>query len=278
MWSLPTPTRTAADTFELCISRVRSKELRDRLAAIIDQIAAASTQFSDRVRANDVCSIPLNDAVGTVSGEELEDVYTQRLVPARGPGRIIYDELIASAPNGRCPLCGHRQVTTLDHFLPKSKYRALTVTPLNLVPSCADCNHVKLDVVPATEEEVTLHPYFDDVEGDRWLYATVEETAPASATFFVAAPNHWSQQLRARVGHHFDVLHLSRLYSAQAAEEVLNVRFELDIVLNATGWRSVSDHLSLAAESRERAHRNSWQTALYWAWSRSEWFCRGGFQ
>lgn len=229
------------------------------------------------MRAGDFCSIPASQSVGSVRGDELRALYTDRLVPLRGPGRAIYDALVSATPNGKCPLCGHRQAVTLDHFLPKSRYAALAVAPLNLVPCCTECNHAKRDIAPTRDDEVTLHPYFDAVDGERWLYAEVVEIPPTTVRFLVQPPSHWNSQLSARVRYHFKVLDLPKLYRLQAAEELLNRRFGLEKVLRNGGWREVSRLLSLEADSRERVRRNSWQTALYSAWSQSEWFCQGGF-
>lgn len=54
-----------------------------------------------------------------------------------------------------CPICGHYfDDRTLDHVLPKAKY---TLTPINLVPMCWNCNKAK------GESKVSFHPYFQDL-------------------------------------------------------------------------------------------------------------------
>ncbi|TGA97710.1 hypothetical protein E4665_11460 [Sporolactobacillus shoreae] len=70
-------------------------------------------------------------------------VYTQKMVPKSQLGRPYYDLFLSLPPNEKCPYCGQKKVSTLDHFLPKSVYTPLIVTPTNLVPSCKDCNTEK---------------------------------------------------------------------------------------------------------------------------------------
>jgi hypothetical protein len=41
---------------------------------------------------------------------------------------------------GRSPFCGVGHGSALDHNLPKTKFPQLLVVPLNLVPSCKNCN------------------------------------------------------------------------------------------------------------------------------------------
>jgi len=278
MWTVTRPARSTQWTYARCISRVRDGALKARLESIEGAVCAASEQFEQAALNGTISDVTTAVAVGPVTRDELSDVYNLRLARAKAPGRIVYDEIIASATNGRCPLCGHRQVASLDHFLPKALYPALSVTPLNLVPACSDCNKAKLDHSPETAAEVTMHPYFDDVESDPWLRAEVLQTAPASLRFGVDAPPEWSPTVAARVLNHFSILRLSALYSAQAAEELLNIRHGLETVHASAGEPGVADHLAAMAESRAVARLNSWQTAAYTAMAESPWFCSGGFR
>ncbi|MFJ4518444.1 HNH endonuclease [Streptomyces sp. NPDC088816] len=212
--------------------------------------------------------------------QEMIAVYTNRMAKKQAAGRPIYDDLILAAKDGRCPLCGQRPVSTLDHHLPKTLYPALAVDPLNLVPSCADCNKLKLDVTPRSSEEETLHPYFDDVEHDSWLKAEVIEVAPAALRFFVDPPAAWSPTLIRRARLHFKTFGMASLYASQAAQELGNIKYyltQLYEVGQKRGAQRVQDHLAEQAESRRRAHINSWQSATYQALADSAWYCDGGF-
>ncbi|TRO62490.1 HNH endonuclease [Streptomyces sp. IB201691-2A2] len=213
--------------------------------------------------------------------KEMTDVYTDRMAKKKAPGRVIYDDLILAPAHGICPLCAQRPVSTLDHHLPKADYWALAVDPLNLVPACADCNKTKLDIAAQTAGDETLHPYFDNVEGDEWLRAAVIESAPAAVTFFVDAPQAWDPILRQRMNTHFRVFELAALYACQAADEIFNINFHLTQLYDASavgGLERVRAHLVEQAESRRNAHVNSWQTATYDALASSSWFCGGGFR
>jgi len=165
----------------------------------------------------------------------------------------------------------------LDHHLPKAHYPALAVTPLNLVPSCGDCNKAKLDSIPREAAAVSLHPYFDNIDGKTWLKAVVIETRPAALRFRVDAPTEWGKVLEQRVRNHFEVLNLAELYASQAAEELLNIRYQLIDLHAAAGMDSVRSDLESRASSCACARRNGWRTAAYSAWAASDWFCDGGF-
>lgn len=277
MRTLPVPRISTEVSYNTTISRVADANLKHRLRSIVGDVVAASDGLVTAAAAGTVASIPPAAAVGSVTAAELKAVYVQRFAKLSAPGRAFYDELITSAPNGKCPLCAHRDVATLDHFMPQVAHPALAVAPVNLVPACSDCNKAKLDQTPVSPETVTLHPYFDNVEAQEWLAAEVQQTAPASVRFRAEPPQEWPQVLAHRVVHHFSVFDLARLYAAQAAEELVNIRLDLETVFGVEGRPGVASHLAHMAASRAHAHTNSWQTATYKAFAASIWFCGGGF-
>ena len=265
MIKLDRPTYEAGAVFTTCISRIRNPQLKARLEGVLQVVIDASAEFEDMVG-------------NLVTQAEMEAVYTDRMAKKGAPGRDIYDALITSAPRDRCPLCAHRTVSTLDHHLPKAHFPALAVAPLNLVPACADCNKTKLAVLPGNANEETLHPYFDDIDNDRWLVAEVIQEQPAALRFFVEGPDHWNDVLQARVEGHFRTFDLGTLYSSEAADELECIRHQLRSMYNAGGIELVRTELRDRAESCQYARRNGWRTATYRALADSEWFCDGGFE
>jgi hypothetical protein len=278
MWSLNFPKHTASDAFNACISRVRNPTLKARLGAASSFVVAADAHYLFAGNNQLFHTVTRSSIVPPdVTTEEMEAVYTTRMARKDAPGREVYDEIFSSSPNGKCPLCAHRMVTTLDHFLPKSRYPALAVTPLNLLPSCHDCNKLKSSLFPNSVEEVPLHPYFDVIDNVRWLGAEVVEVAPSALRFFVAPPSGWDEILIKRVRTHFRLLELARLYASEAAEELLNVRQQLSIIFQVSGMHGVKEELQLRAHSCTQVRANGWRAVSYGAWAMSDWFCAGGF-
>lgn len=277
MLKLDQPGHSAEATFAACISRVQAEALKQRLTAATQSIIDASEAYAAAAETqtlNQIVRTPLVN--GAVTTAEMEAVYTDRMAKKAAPGRPIYDDIITAA-RGRCPLCAHRAVTTLDHHLPKAHYPALAVAPLNLVPSCSDCNKTKLARVPLTPEDVSIHPYFDDVDSERWLFAEVLEVAPATIRFRVEPPPAWNALLAQRVRRHFQSLNLSALYGSEAAEELLNIRHLLNTIHEVGGPEAVWHYLEEHADSCLAARLNGWRGATYEAWAESDWFCDGGF-
>lgn len=277
MLKLDRPNWSAEDAFTTCVSRIRDPALKARLTAAKQSVVDASNAYEAAAKAHTLHQIVREPLVnGAVTTAEMGAVYTSRMAKQKAAGRAIYDDIFAAA-KGRCPLCGHRVVTTLDHHLPKAHYPVLAVTPLNLVPSCTDCNKAKLARIPHTAEDVSIHPYFDDVDGERWLFAEVVQVVPAAVRFRVEAPPGWDGVLAERVRRHFRDLNLSALYGSEAAEELLNVRQLLSDLHASGGADDVRAHLVEHAESCLAGRLNGWRGATYEAWAQSDWFCDGGF-
>lgn len=277
MWSVECPDLDAGETFATCISRVRNPQMRRRLRSIRLDIEAAADDYIERAESGELHKINQVPVIGGVPGTELVKTYDSRMAKGGQPGRPIYDQIKLLPENDRCPFCGHRNVSTLDHFLPKQLYPIFAVTPVNLVASCSDCNKAKLEDVPASAEGTLIHPYFDDVEDEQWLFASVARSTPAALTFYVQEVAEWDDILNARVAHQFAALGLARLYSTQAGTEITNIRHNLRLYYDDGGIEAVRNELQRQWASRQANNINSWQTACYEALSQSDWFCDGGF-
>ncbi|MEV0882170.1 hypothetical protein AB0I85_30660 [Micromonospora echinofusca] len=248
--------------------------MKNKLEKAEGDVVRASASFAAAAQEGSVYALKQEDfKVGGVSAAEMVAVYESRMVKGTSPGRFIYDEIMVSSAEGRCPLCGHRDVSTLDHHLPKKLFPALAVTPLNLIPACSECNKTKLHGVAGSPGKQTLHPYFENVESDPWLVAEVIEGEPVVIVFKVDSPDHWDSVLCERVRHHFQAFGLPALYMSQAVQELNNISHYLKQLFDRGGPDQVSVYLEDQAVSRRIAHVNSWQTAMYTALAQNRWFC-----
>ena len=219
MRSLRKPAQDAGETFAICISIVRNPDMRRKLQALRLRIEAASLDYDAKGAGAEWYLIEQTGAVGLVPREELLDTYRTRMARSKTPGREVYDELIV-VPQRRCPLCGQRDVSTLDHYLPESLYSLFVVAPLNLVPSCKDCNHKKRTAAPTAAEEQTFHPYYDTFDDGVWLQAELLNSNPLGVLYCVQQPIGWDETKVERARKHFEVLELAALYSDHAASEL----------------------------------------------------------
>jgi len=278
MWTVVRPNVSAQNSFLTAISRITNNDLKNRMESIEETVVAASEEFENAVAVTALHTLTETDGVAkVVTTDEMVDLYDQRFAKEGSAGRSIYDAIRSAPRFARCPLCGHGTVWTLDHHLPKRRFPALSVSPINLVPACMECNKFKLAAAPQTAADETIHPYFDNVENDLWLKANVIEVMPAALRFYVDAPNDWPVLLSERVRRHFEMLKLPYRYSVEAAREIINLEKVLARLSDSGGPHEVRNHLNEMAQSYASARVNSWQTAMYAALAENVWFSEGGF-
>lgn len=268
-----------------CIDSISDTNLRSRLTAVISTINDAADEYQLKAPNSLLYTItPSNEdnndiVVGEVTKKELKDLYSSHMVPRTKPARNFYDSVLARAPLGRCPFCGFGHASTLDHYLPKSKYPKLSVLPINLVPSCKDCNSGKLADFTTAEEKQSLHPYFDHDQyvDEQWLFAVVVQSSPVTIRFFVKVPDHWTDTSKSRVDAHFKAYELDIRYAIEAGDQLAGLRGVLARYHEINGTEAVKQHLSVEADSYFQLHKNSWQTAMFQSLANSDWYCNGGF-
>lgn len=277
MWRVEKPTYDPVATLRLCSSRVRDPDLRTRLSDAEAEVWDAEQRYSVSAGLVKLHTLRAVDfLLEQVSAAEMRSVYENGMVARTSPGREVYDRLIDAAPQGLCPLCGYRLATTLDHHLPKAHFSALAVAPSNLVPACIECNKMKSSRHPATPEEETLHPYFDDIENDYWLAARIQRTSPPTISFYVQAPQSWTPELAARVENHFNTFELNHLYSTYAANHLSGLQPLLADRLRTSGPGGVQQHLLEAANGHRASRPNDWLGVMLAALGNDRWFCTQG--
>jgi hypothetical protein len=274
MISLSAPPFTAFDTYRTCAEGVRDQDLKARLIADARRIVDSDTQYAQAGTASMQNAFDTaNYQMSMITSGEMTWLYDKRLAGKSTSCRPLYDALKQSAPLGRCALCGVRDATTLDHYLPKSMFPSLAVNPLNLMPACGRCNQLKASRIGST-----VHAYFDDVSTGIWLSAEVVESAPCVVLFNVDSPDHWPEALATRVRMHFAMLELGQLYALQAGRTLRGDALAFRRAFQSEGAKGVRMYLAERAASWTDYDPNSWEAAAYLAMSQSDWFCDGGFE
>lgn len=192
-----------------------------------------------------------------INGLDYEDfvkIYEQRFVPEKREGRPFYNQIMQIAKYNRCPYCGVTHVSTLDHIFPKKEYSVLSVDPLNLVPSCKDCNTTKKTSYNLYDP--TIHPYFDDTNTDIWLFCTISNN---QFEFSVKKPDNFDEKLFKRIERTFVDLNLAFLYEFQANSEFMNIKDYLGDLL----FQEREPYLKARVKSLKKNKLNSWQVAMY---------------
>lgn len=263
MQKLEAPDIVALDYYNVCISRSQPADKKTRLENSANCVEASCAGYRTKAEAGELFEYHrVGDA--DASDDELYKVYDSGC-RIGGPGRDTYDELILSAPRGRCLLCFQREADALDHYLPRSVHQELSVAPDNLIPVCSKCNGraAKGTHVPTAYTDQLLHPYFDDFTGDRWLYAEARLVdGETTITFKIEVPKGWSDDDQERLHFHFDKLGLWQLFAVNAASLMETIIDTLDAA-ELSREDPIRQYLRRQAGILFQRRPNCWEAAVY---------------
>lgn len=248
------------DIFEECVSNYRDKK---KVAALLQckDIVRYDSALYNKVVPNEMEQFKQSSLPDNVDSAEMANVYTTKFAAEKSPGKKYYNAIKKQAKLNICPICGIRPVKTLDHYLPKSKFPTLSVTPSNLIPACRDCNMDKRDSVAYDSKNIPVHLYFDDVPNEPWLHVTVGDNL--EILYYISCPDAWDEGFRNRLEKHLKFYDLYELYSSHANSEIANSIY----MWKKTIIQSDADTLKLSlideCKSAEINDVNSWKAALY---------------
>lgn len=279
MKSIPLPSFNVAQAIDRCLDGMRVPDRVGALTGARHLLEAAEANYLSLAPQARLFTISTGgDITLNLTKKMMGEIYKRHFTRQGSASRELYDRIRLSVRNSQCPLCGQRSVSSIDHYLPQSEFPVFNLTPANLVPACSDCNKAKLAKVASTEEQQTLHPYFDRLGSSRWLVVKIIEVSPPGVVFTIQKPVEWTDTLMTRVSRHFQTMGLSALYSAQAAGEIADIAASLVKVGSGSGAAGVWDFLNEAFQTRNSNDPNSWKTALYAGLRDSQWFCTEGYQ
>lgn len=254
-----------------CLSNMRNGSRKSRILSSKSKIREESIKYDEIANDGLLSSICKHDIIdGGATKEDMVWLYTNKFVGDKG--RKYYDDLMLLPQNGVCPLCGRRNVSTLDHYLPKIQYPVYAITPFNLVATCYDCNKLKSDKVITSREEEAIHPYYDDFDDEIWIKARLIEEFPIGFIFYVDRPGGWDEIKYKRAKNHFNTLYLNKLYSANAASEFTSYKVMIKRFNKYGGEKAIKEDLEARIYSKRHVWLNSWEAAMYTALLNNEWF------
>ena len=265
MRHLVKPEFDVKEIVETCADSYRDKPKRQQFMDNSEYIKEMSEDYNTHAESGDWIAITREDKVnGVISIEDMKNLYDKKFVIHPDVRGKYYDKILSLAQGGKCPICGIGQVSNLDHYLAKSIYPTYTVTPVNLIPVCRDCNYYKLDKSISSNDDAPLNPYYEDVDGFEWLCATITVSDDTFvATYFVNPQIEIDDSgLYTRLCNHFTIYKLAIAYSTQATTEIAeNLLFWKE---KYSEWGEVEfrGYLQDCLRSKEKYQKNTWNTAL----------------
>lgn len=218
----------------------------------------------------DPLSRPKDDPVviGRLKKSDLIKLYDNYVVGKSKPARAVYDALMVAA-NDKCPFCGGiGRPRNLDHYLPKVHYPQFSIVPVNLVPSCRDCNmDGKGQAFASAAQDQVLQPYLDDDRffNEQWLYARYhpgENDEPSVIEYFVSPPEYWEDDQKKRVEKHFEDFDLALRFSKEAGPRLVSLMAQYNALLVAPVDKETSKNIIFQTVIDASPFINHWERVM----------------
>jgi len=233
MKRLTLPNISFNDMLVKCSEGMEQVNVRNNFISVFPTFYAKEQQYQALSLAGNLYTYPkvnpltnTTPVVGHLTKRKLVNLYENNLRDKDKPARDYYDALLVSSGE-RCPFCGDiGQTKNLDHFLPKAHFPEFSVMPLNLVPSCRDCNMGEKGQAYATvEDDQAIHPYVDKgiFYQEQWVYAEYIDEDDGAVVYSVQCPAAWSPKEKNRARNHFNGLDLANRYSLEAGKHLSEV-------------------------------------------------------
>lgn len=279
MQKLSLPDFSSNESYSICVAGIVDDNLKSSYEDEAGLIAIVAEEYAVKAGAAELYTIPVlntrNDnpiVIGGLTKSQLTKLYSYYMVK-KNPARNIYDEIKASA-NGKCPFCGGiGQPFTLDHYLPKANYPQFSVLPMNLVPSCRDCNTGKGTGVALISGQQVLHPYFEEdcFYLEKWVTARIIHSDPITIEFYVDPPNTWSSNFKERATAHFNSFDLASRFGVQVVDEIAMLNHQLSTIMSKYTTEIFKQYLNSVVEGSPFI--NHWRAVMYSGLLADDKFC-----
>ncbi|MBU8689493.1 HNH endonuclease [Priestia megaterium] len=216
-----------------------------------------------------------------IDSTAMKNAYENYIVESEDSGkkgRDIYEHILLLADDGICPYCMYGDVSTVDHYLPKAYFIEYAITPLNLLPSCYECNTKKKDLRKLEENKMFINPYCDDLTKIRWLECNLVDNMWPITFKFNVAEDIESVIIKEKLNEQFKTLSLGKLYATKAGR-YFRIRAK-KIVENyeSGGSESIIEALKDDKISAEEYNLNALEAKVYEALLNSKWFLEEGIK
>lgn len=261
-----------------CVQSIRDVEDRKDMSNMSSIIGAMCWNYLEKAERGALCEVVANNSPASdkyfshTSKEKYINLYEKQFRKSKA-GKKIYDAIKLNSVN--CPACGVSEVSTLDHYLPKTKFPQFSVFPANLVPNCSYCNTIKGEWTPRAINEQVIHPYFDDrLTETSWLFAEIIKDKTPFVNFYVQSSYGWTPDDFLRAATHLEVFKLKTRFLKQALLELSN----LGKFYSSDSAENIRIDMDREARKEYNNEKNSWKTALYRELARNTWYHEGGYR
>lgn len=187
--------------------------------------------------------------------DDFESLY-KRFRSEKKSRELILDRNI----NSICSYCMRDIAEEIDHYLPQSKFKSLSIIYNNLVPSCHSCNHKKGSKTPKIKGTWFFHPNFTYINCNIFLHV---ETSIDSSKLVFSTNNEFEDAILKSIDFTFRELGIYKKYSRLAHFEILDKLYYYHNLKENSGLTVALDYIKQLIEGNAKACDELWKRSLY---------------
>lgn len=218
----------AIDVFKLATSSKHDKLLKTKIASIEPTISSVYLKYLNAFESNALPTLTRNMTLEPFA-EDLLSLYSYRSKTIRDVRSSIRNRQ-AMTIQTTCQYCTINAVNSMDHVLPKSEFPEFSVNPLNLFPSCTECNGYKLTTYSDCGSNIFLNLYLDPLPVVQYLFVNLNFTGGNEFEFSFYLKNENNaipQSVFSLIESHYNKLHLLPRFKASAKELVTAIDIDV---------------------------------------------------
>ncbi|WP_452221434.1 HNH endonuclease [Lacinutrix salivirga] len=177
-----------------------------------------------------------------------------------------------------CPYCGILPPDEIDHYLPRSIFKATSVYIRNLVPICHTCNNKKRIAFDDGSDKTFFHAYYVKFPDVPFFNAHVNFKKDILTVNFSIDKSNISKSLKNKLNFQITRTNLEERLRRQINIILFNDQESLDTIYESNGVDGVKKLLTRKHKQYQKVYGdNFWQTAFILSLSKCTEFCDGGF-
>lgn len=159
------------DVYRKALSRKHTAGIQDRLRPLEQGITARYDDYEIKFTTNTLEQIAV-DKTYTLHKDDLQSLYGFKTATIRKVKDTI-DSIQPYTVSNTCQNCTINSVNSMDHVLGQAEFPELAVNPLNLFPSCTQCNNYKSASFVKNGNRRFLNLYTDTLPTERYLFLNI---------------------------------------------------------------------------------------------------------
>lgn len=195
--------------------------------------------------------------------EDLKNLYTYK-------SKLMQDLKIKLTTTNKnrtintCQNCTINSVNSFDHYLPKEEYSEFSVNPINLIPSCTECNNHKSIYWKEDNKRIFLNLYLDILPCLQYLYVDLKVTSNSIKThFFLQKQKDMDENQFSIIYEHYSRLHLFQRFSENSNDIITNLENSICANLKHLSLRkAIEVVIETSNRNRKIFGLNFWKSIL----------------